>query len=284
VERPVVTFLSDFGHSDEFVGVCHGVIARRCPQARVIDISHGVARHDVQAGALLLKAALPYVPAGVHLAIVDPGVGVPDTSPGTAARRAVALAPAAREHVLVGPDNGLLWLAAAELGGVREAVDVGHSRERLEPVSATFHGRDIFAPVAAALACGKTLADVGEPVRTDDLTRLELPQAYERDGGLCARVLQADAFGNLTLSATQEQLAALGPRVGGDLEVRSAATSGSATEAFAVRRASTFGEVAPGELVLHEDSRRLLALAVNGASAASLLRVRPGDEVILRVP
>jgi S-adenosylmethionine hydrolase len=283
VERPVVTFLSDFGHSDEFVGVCHGVIARRCPQARVIDISHGIARHDVQAGALLLKAAIAYVPAGVHLAIVDPGVGVPATSPGGGARRAIALAPVAPGQALVGPDNGLLWLAAEVLGGVRAAVDVGHSCERLEPVSATFHGRDIFAPVAAALACGKALADVGEPVSSDDLERLELPPAYERDGGLCMRVLHADAFGNLTLSGTEEQLAALEPSPGADLEVRPCPTAGSADEAFVARRASTFGEVAPGVLVLHEDSRRMLALAVNRGSASSLLRVRPGDELIVRV-
>src|SRR5437660_9297243 len=142
VSDPVITFLSDYGLDDHFVGVCHGVIATICPQARVIDITHGIARHDVRAGALALRSALPYVPVGVHLAVVDPDVG--------AQRRAVALR-VSDERLLVGPDNGLLWLAADQAGGVVEAVDIARSPFRLEPVSATFHGRDIFAPVAARL-------------------------------------------------------------------------------------------------------------------------------------
>src|SRR5947208_561867 len=128
--RALVTFLSDYGHADEFVGVCHGVIARRCPEARVIDITHGIPRHDVRAGAVALRAALPFMPAGVHLAVVDPGVGLSTEEGG---RRAVALR-TADDQLLVGPDNGLLSLAAAQLGGVTEAVDVGFSSHRLEPL------------------------------------------------------------------------------------------------------------------------------------------------------
>src|SRR3954449_2807148 len=143
---PLVTFLSDYGHLDEFVGVCHGVIARLAPDVRVIDVTHGIARHDVRAGALVLRDALPYAPPGVHLAVVDPEVG--------GRRRAVALACAEEERILVGPDNGLLTLAAERFGGVVEAIDIGHSPHRLEPVSATFHGRDHFAAVAARLAPG----------------------------------------------------------------------------------------------------------------------------------
>src|ERR1700689_2132708 len=153
---PVITFLSDYGPWDEFVGVCHAVIARRCPRAHVIDLGHGVTRHDVRAGALALRAALPFARAGVHLAVVDPGVG------GT--RRAVALRTAEGGRLLVGPDNGLLTLAAESFGGVAEAVDVGDSPECLRPISATFHGRDVFAPVAAALADGIPLAELGEPL------------------------------------------------------------------------------------------------------------------------
>src|SRR5207244_4090025 len=141
---PTVTFLSDYGYEDEFVGVCHGVIARICPDARVIDITHGIPRHDVRSAALVLRNTLPYMPPGVHLAVVDPEVG--------AERRAVAVrtaADAGPERLLVGPDNGLLALAADGMGGAVEAVDVGRSAWRLEPVSATFHGRDMFAPVAA---------------------------------------------------------------------------------------------------------------------------------------
>ena len=139
--RPI-TFLSDYGLGDEFVGVVHGVIAEICPQAAVIDISHGVPRQDVQAGALMLARALPYMPAGVHLAVVDPEVG--------ARRRAVALR--CGDRLLVGPDNGLLIPAAERFDGVSEAVEISASPWRLEPLSATFHGRDVFAPVVAHLA------------------------------------------------------------------------------------------------------------------------------------
>src|SRR5579859_4186141 len=149
---PVITFLSDYGLQDDFVGICHGVIAGICPEARVIDLGHGVRRHDVRGGAIVLAGALPYLPAGVHLAVVDPDVG--------ASRRAVALR-AADDRLLVGPDNGVLWLAAHASGGVVEAADIVRSPFRLEPVSATFHGRDIFAPVAAHLAAGASLAQAG---------------------------------------------------------------------------------------------------------------------------
>ena len=144
---PVITFLSDYGQLDEFVGVCHGVMARRCPSARVIDLTHAIPRHDVRSGAIVLRSALPFLPAGVHLAVVDPGV----SAIGRHARRAVAIRTVEQDHVLVGPDNGLLMPAAERLAGVAEAVDIGESPERLRPVSRTFHGRDIFAPVAAAL-------------------------------------------------------------------------------------------------------------------------------------
>src|SRR3954452_16304320 len=151
----VVTFLSDYGLDDDFVGVCHGVIAGLAADVRVIDITHGVARHDVRSGALVLRRALPYMPAGVHLAVVDPEVG--------AVRRAVALRCASEQRLLVGPDNGLLMLAAARFGGVVEAVEITHALHRREPVSATSHGRDVFAPVAAGLAAGDPLAAAGDP-------------------------------------------------------------------------------------------------------------------------
>src|SRR5947209_6753044 len=163
---PVITFLSDYGLEDDFVGVCHAVIASLCPAARVIDLTHGVGRQDVRSGALILEQALPYLPIGVHLAVVDPDVG--------AERRAVALR-SGDDRVLVGPDNGLLSLAAERAGGVIEAVDIAQSQFRLEPVSATFHGRDIFAPVAAAVARGVPLAEVGDACDPDRLVRLTLP-------------------------------------------------------------------------------------------------------------
>ena len=147
--RPI-TFLSDYGADDEFAGVCRAVIARIAPEATVIDLTHGVRRHAVRQGATILANALPFAPPGVHLAVVDPGVGTP--------RRAVAVRAACEDRLLVGPDNGLLWPAIERLGGAVEAVDVSLSPLRLEPISATFHGRDIFAPVAAHLAQGAPLS------------------------------------------------------------------------------------------------------------------------------
>src|SRR5436190_4616156 len=158
--RPI-TFLSDYGYEDEFAGVCRAVIARIAPDARVIDLTHGISRHAVGEGALALAGALPFAPAGIHLGIVDPGVGSP--------RRAVAVRAASERRILVGPDNGVLWPAIKRLGGAVEAVDVSLSAWRLEPISATFHGRDVFAPVAAHLAAGAKLIEAGAPLDPRDL-------------------------------------------------------------------------------------------------------------------
>jgi S-adenosyl-L-methionine hydrolase (adenosine-forming) len=267
-----ISFLSDYGHGDEFVGVCHGVIAQRCPGARVIDITHAIPRHDVRTGALVLRDALPFMPDGVHLAVVDPEVGVA----GRHSRRAVALRTAERNHLLVGPDNGLLMLAAQDLGGVSEAVDIGHSPERLEPVSATFHGRDIFAPVAAALAAEEPLAAMGEPLAVPELRLLELPSARALDGGLITHVLRADHFGNLILDVSHALLSSVRMRLGDELSVQAAGRSHPA------RYASTFADVAPGELLLYEDAQRMAALAVNRGSAAERLGVARDDEIFVR--
>src|SRR5262245_57806542 len=165
----VITFLSDYGRDDDFVGVCHGVIARIAPESRVIDVTHGIDRHDVRSGALVLRRALPYFPPGVHLAVVDPEVG--------GERRAIAVRAAQDDRLLVGPDNGLLAPAIERFGGAVEAVDVARSPHRLEPTSATFHGRDLFAPVAAHLAAGAPLADAGQPIDPGRTTPLHLPPA-----------------------------------------------------------------------------------------------------------
>src|SRR3954453_6765174 len=198
--RPV-TFLSDYGLADEFVGVVHAVIARRCPDARIVDLGHGIARQDVLAGALALERSLPYAAPGVHLAVVDPEVG--------ARRRAVALRTAEEDRLLVGPDNGLLLPAADRFGGVVEAVEISHSPWRLEPVSATFHGRDVFAPVAARPAAGGSFGDAGQPFDPADLVALELPSARVEDDVLVAHALTADRFGNVLLDASADQLGQL---------------------------------------------------------------------------
>jgi S-adenosyl-L-methionine hydrolase (adenosine-forming) len=264
---PFISFLSDYGLRDEFVGVCHAVIAGICPQARVVDLGHGVLRHDVRSGAIMLADALEFMPVGVHLAVVDPGVGGP--------RRAVALA-LADGRTLVGPDNGLLWPAAHLVGGVTEAVDIGRSAFALEPISATFHGRDIFAPVAAALAAQEPLADMGEPLAVDELRRLELPRAHAREDGLLAHVLRTDHFGNLILDASHALLSSAGVRLGDRVLVRIGGREHPG------RYASTFADVAAGELLLYEDAQRMAALAVNRGSAAEQLGAGRDDEILLR--
>lgn len=269
--QPVITFLSDYGQHDEFVGVCHGVIARRCPQARVIDITHGIARHDIRVGALTLSSALAFMPAGVHLAVVDPEVG----SSASNARRAVALLTAQEQRLLVGPDNGLLSLAFEQLGGVLQAVDIGRSRARLEPVSSTFQGRDIFAPVAAALAAGEPLAALGEPLAVEELRTLSLPTARVTVKGLIAHVLHVDHFGNLTLDATHSQLTQAGVRLGMTVTVKGAAGTHSG------RYVRSFADVATAELLLYEDARRMAALAINRGSAAATLQADLDDELLL---
>jgi S-adenosylmethionine hydrolase len=269
---PVISFLSDYGLADEFVGVCHGVIARRCPDAHVIDISHAVPAHDVRVGALLLRDAVPYMPAGVHLAIVDPAVG----ATGAHARRALALQARAEGHFLVGPDNGLLWPAAESLGGIAQALDVGASRERLQPVSATFHGRDVFAPVAAALAAGAAFASLGEVVAEHSVKRLPLPAARLEHGALVAHVLRVDRFGNLLLDATRAQLHEAGALPG------TAASVERAGERHRARCEVAFAAVAAGELVVYVDSLAMAAIAVNLGSAAAQLGASTGDELTIR--
>ncbi len=263
---PVITFLSDYGLADEFVGVCHGVIAGICPAARVIDLTHGVPRHDVRAGALALTAALPYLPVGVHLAVVDPDVG--------ASRRAVALALADGRR-LVGPDNGLFSLAIEAGTDVVEAVDISSSPMRLQPVSATFHGRDIFAPVAAHLAAGVALGELGAPVDPSELVRLALPQAsVEPDGAIRGHALSVDRFGNVALDVSHAQLAGSGVKLGHPVRVT---LSGGETETVPFLR--TFAEAAPGSLLLYEDAARRLAIAVSHGDAAERLGLVVGDGV-----
>jgi S-adenosylmethionine hydrolase len=258
----VITFLSDYGLGDEWVGTCHAVMAGICPEALVVDLAHGIPRHDVLAGAVVLVDAVPYLPVGVHLAVVDPEVG--------AERRAVA-ARTRDGRVFVGPDNGLLWPALARLDGPIEAVELGRSPFRLEPVSATFHGRDLFAPVTARLAAGASLGEAGHPLATADLVRLELPRPRRDGGALLADALAVDGFGNVQLAATHTDLDGTGLRLGRPLRVNG----------LPAVFARTFADASPGALLLYEDAARRLALAVNRGSALGRLGVERGSEVRL---
>jgi hypothetical protein len=261
----VITFLSDYGRDDDFVGVCHGVMARIAPEARVIDVTHGIDRHDVRSGALVLRRALPYFPPGVHLAVVDPEVG--------AERRAIAVRTVEDDRLLVGPDNGLLALAIDRFGGAVEAVDVARSRHRLEPTSATFHGRDLFAPVSAHLAAGAPLADAGEPIDVGELARLHMPTAgRDENGGLVAHALAFDRFGNVMLDVEHAELAGSGLKLGHRVTINDELA----------HYATTFADVPPGELLLYEDAYRTLALAINRGSAAHHLGLDLDAEVRIR--
>jgi S-adenosylmethionine hydrolase len=262
-----VTFLSDYGTDDEFVGVVHAVIARLAPEARVIDISHGIQRHGVLQGALMLARTLPYAPAGVHLAVVDPEVG--------ARRRAVALRTGDEDRLLVGPDNGLLLPAAERFGGIAEVVEISESPWRLEPVAATFHGRDLFAPVAARLAAGAPLADAGPPLEPVELVPLDVPHPRRTGSAIAAIVIGVDGFGNVSLLADHSDLAAAGLRMGHPVAVT--AREGRVDATYA----RTFADVLPGDALVYEDAARTAAIAINKGDAAAALRVRPGDEVTI---
>jgi S-adenosylmethionine hydrolase len=260
-----ITFLSDYGVRDEFAGVVHAVIGRICPDARVIDISHGVPRHDVVSGARMLMRSLPYAPPGVHLAVVDPEVG--------ARRRAIALRAAEDDRLLVGPDNGLLVPAAERFGGIVEVVEISSSPWRLDTVSATFHGRDLFAPVAARLAAGEPLAEAGTPLEPEELERIELSRARVEDGALVARVVEIDTFGNLALDARLRDLKGTDIRLADSIAVRA---GGRRSPGVFAR---TFADVRRGGLLLYEDAGGALAVAVNGGDAGALLGATRGDEL-----
>ncbi|MGH8868837.1 MAG: SAM hydrolase/SAM-dependent halogenase family protein [Actinomycetes bacterium] len=262
----VIGFLTDYGTEDGFVGTCHAVMAGLAPNARVIDVTHQVPPGDVRRGASVLADSAPWFPPSVLLAVVDPGVGT--------ARRAIAVD--AGPCVLVGPDNGLLSRTWEALGGVGRAVALApHAGGRHGP-SATFHGRDVFAPAAARLATGTDLHALGP--RIDPASLVTLPPAVVRvlPGRVETEVLTVDRFGNLQLAAGPDDLRA----AFGDEPPRALLlASGDVTRP--VRRGRAFADVAPGEPVLLTDSAGRLAVAVNQGSAATALGLAPGDAVRL---
>ncbi len=248
-----ITLTTDYGLSDGFVAACHGVIARISPATRVIDVTHLVAPGDVPRGAAVLAQAVPHLPPAVHVAVVDPGVGT--------ARRGLAVETPG--GLLVGPDNGLLPWAADALGGARLAVELANPAWFATRVSHTFHGRDVFAPVAARLAFGADLADAGIAVDPASLVRLLDPAVDRGDGWVEAEVLTVDRFGNVQLAATAPDLAPLGDRL---------LVSGVPAE-----RGATFADAPPGGLVVYVDSADRVSVAVNGGRAVVVLAVAPGD-------
>jgi S-adenosyl-L-methionine hydrolase (adenosine-forming) len=262
--QQVVTLLTDYGRIDEFAGVCHGVIRSINPDAAIIDITHGIDPYNVRQGGMVLANALVYMPVGVHVAVVDPGVGTQ--------RRAVCVR-CGDERILVGPDNGLLSLAWASCGGIAEAVEISASPYRLEPVASTFHGRDIFCPVAAHLAAGRLLTEAGTAIANDSLTQIELPTPQLCEGTLLCHAIHFDGFGNVELNATAKDLDAVGLGGVGVVNIHVGGRSYRATYA------KTFSDARRGDLVLYQDSYRTLALAVNQGRAREWLDVGIDCEV-----
>ena len=261
-----VSFTTDYGLADGFVAACHGVIGRLAPWVRVLDVTHLVPPQAVRAGAEVLAAAVPYLPESVHLVVVDPGVGT--------RRRGVVVV--AEQGVLVGPDNGVLLPAARALGGVRAAFELTRPQWWLPEVSRTFHGRDVFAPVAAWLACGADPAEMGEPVAEGELVALPDLVSIVDKLGVRAEVVAVDHFGNVQLAAGGDQLPA-GWAEGVSVRVRAGESGATA------RFSGTFGEAAEGELLVLVDSAGRVAVAVNRGSAARRLGVSGGDVVHLEL-
>jgi S-adenosylmethionine hydrolase len=263
-----ITFLSDFGLQDGFVGTCHGVMKRIAPDVEIIDITHGIEPQEVLRGALVLADTLEYMPLGVHLAVVDPGVG--------GARRPLALEDG-NGRLYVGPDNGLLVPAAEAGGGIAAAHELANPRYALQPVSHTFHGRDLFAPAAAHLALGVPPAELGPPLDPEVLVRIVVPEPEVVPPRLGATALAVDRFGNVQLNVSAESLGAPGREPGTPVELELPTGARSAVVA------RTFADVAPGALVVFEDSTGNVALAVSGGSASEMLGLKPGERVWIEI-
>lgn len=262
-----VAFLTDFGLQDDFVGACHGVIAQIAPDARVIDVTHGIAPQAVLQGAIVLRNTTPFMPVGVSLAVVDPDVG--------GNRRAVAVR-TEDGRTFVGPDNGLLMLAADELG-VTAAHELTDERYRLRTVSLTFHARDIFAPAAAHLASGVGIDQLGPALDPATLVRVEIPDPDVGRTQISATVVAVDRFGNVGTNLLTSHIEGLGVSTGDKVEVR------LTFDRYYALVAGTFADAPPGELILYEDSYGLVTLAISRGNAARLTGVRLGDELRIAV-
>jgi hypothetical protein len=262
------SFLSDYGLADEFVGVCKGVVLSFAPDVRVLDITHEIPAHDVRAGALTLVRSVQYLPPGIVLAVVDPGVGTD--------RRLVAARTV--DHVLLGPDNGLLAPAVGMVGGATSVVSLTNTDFHLPAPGVTFAGRDVLAPAAGHLASGVPLEELGEVVDPAGLVPglVSLPQ--NEDDGISGEVWWIDRFGNCQLNIDPDELRSRGGEPGGSVEIRIAGTPRMA------RWVATYADARPSELVLVVDSYGLLSLALDRRSAAEELGLRAGSGVGLGGP
>lgn len=258
-----VSFLSDYGSVDEFVGVVHSVIRQLAPDAVVIDVAHQIPPHDIRAGGLALARAAQYLAPGAVLAVVDPGVGT--------SRRAVALEVGDGAAVYVGPDNGLLAPAVAMVGGATRAFELTEPRYQLAAPGPTFAGRDVFGPAAAHLCAGVPIAELGPEIDTASLTPGMMPITRQEGDLLFAEVLWTDHYGNLQLNVDPAEIAQHGDRI--ELRFDNRVRTG-------VRHRS-YANVPTGEVGLVVDSYGLVTVAVDRGSAADELGIGTGDEVVL---
>ncbi len=263
-DHRTISFLSDYGTGDEFVGVVHSVIRQLAPDVAVIDVTHDIAPHDVRAGGLALARAAQYLAPGVVLAVVDPTVGTD--------RRAVVIEVADGEAYFVGPDHGLLAGAVAMVGGATRAFQLTNPDYQLGAPGPTFAGRDIFAPAAAHLASGVPVEAFGPEVDVLSLMPAMIPITREEDGRLIADVLWTDRFGNLQLNVDPAEIDGWGDRIelGFDGTLRTGI------------RHHTYAEITTGEVGLVVDSYGLVSIAMFKASAAEELGLDTGAEVLLR--
>ena len=272
--HPFVSLLSDWGARDPSAAICRSVVLGIAPEALIVDITHEVEKFNIRHGALMLWCALPFMPIGAHLAVVDPGVGT--------ARRSIAIE-TARGDYLVGPDNGLLLPAAQRLGGAVRAHLIENAQYRLPVVTPTFHGRDIFAPAAAHLALGVPLESIGPAVDPSALADIDWPPVIVRPDELETTIIYRDTFGNVKLAGlTADLLDALdgiahGKRVSVTFE-----RAGRRKQTLEVTWAPTFGEVALGEYLLYEDSYGRLCIAQNQGNATESLGLEELDTVHVR--
>ena len=265
-----ISFLSDFGHADEFVGVVHGVIARIAPSSRIIDVGHDFPRGDVQSAALALMRSIQYLPEGVALAVVDPGVGTK--------RRAIA----ARTPwgYFVGPDNGLLAPAVAMVGGADAIVSIEDPRFRLPSEGQTFHGRDIFGPAAAVLASGEaSFGDLGPAADPGSVTPLMIPLSEpDGSGGVLGEVLWIDHFGNAQTNVTPADLESLGLEHGDEVSMLISGVD------CLLPWAEAYGDVAHGTGLIHVDSYGQIAIAVRDGRADNVYPLAVQTAVTVRSP
>jgi S-adenosylmethionine hydrolase len=273
--RPFISLLTDFGLRDPSAAILHGVILTIAPDAQIVDISHEVRKFSIRDGALLLWSALPYLPVGFHVAVVDPGVGTE--------RLPIAIR-TGRGDTLLGPDNGLLLAAAERIGGIRAVHALEAPEYRLPVVSTSFHGRDIFAPSAAHLANGVAIEALGPVVDRDSLLPTPLADAVVEPGALRSAIVYIDTFGNVKLAGLRADLEeAIGPvRPGDRLELDFAAHEDDRARVEVVPWQGTFGESAPGLPLLYEDSYGRICLAVNQGDAARQLALKDDRPVAIR--